>query len=264
MADPQNDIVLLERVFLRIVTTESDEQFESVLAKFLIPVLHKLSSPQEGVRKKVMELLVHVNKRLKSRPQIQLPVEALLQQYQDASSSSFVLNFTMIYLKLGFPRLDRSRQAALLHALLDSVAGKPQQHQDSLLQLALGVVPYMEGPPKTPLTSPAMGLLRERLLDLLLLPYSGWCPTVPCLSAQSLSRLFPEGLPAPEELERAKLGALGFLTSGVFPEKTTSLHLLVAAADTRHRYRTPDPLCHSTTFSKLCFTSVLLNLQSLA
>lgn len=134
----------------------------------------------------------------------------------------------------------------------------------SLLQLALGVVPYMEGPPKTPLTSPAMGLLRERLLDLLLLPYSGWCPTVPCLSAQSLSRLFPEGLPAPEELERAKLGALGFLTSGVFPEKTTSLHLLVAAADTRHRYRTPDPLCHSTTFSKLCFTSVLLNLQSLA
>lgn len=39
---------------------------------------------------KVMELLVHVNKRIKSRPLVQLPVEALLLQYQDPAASSFV------------------------------------------------------------------------------------------------------------------------------------------------------------------------------
>lgn len=37
-----------------------------------------------------MELLVHLNKRIKSRPKIQLPVETLLVQYQDPSAVSFV------------------------------------------------------------------------------------------------------------------------------------------------------------------------------
>ena len=38
----------------------------------------------------VMEMLVHVNKRLKSRPKIQLPVKDLLAQYQDPQVSQFV------------------------------------------------------------------------------------------------------------------------------------------------------------------------------
>lgn len=38
----------------------------------------------------VMELLVHLNKRIKSRPKIQLPVETLLVQYQDPAAASFV------------------------------------------------------------------------------------------------------------------------------------------------------------------------------
>lgn len=37
-----------------------------------------------------MELLVHLNKRIKSRPKIQLPVETLLVQYQDPAAASFV------------------------------------------------------------------------------------------------------------------------------------------------------------------------------
>jgi hypothetical protein len=34
-----------------------------------------------------MELLVHINKRIKNNPRIQLPVEALLLQYQAALPS---------------------------------------------------------------------------------------------------------------------------------------------------------------------------------
>lgn len=83
-------LVLLERVFLRIGSADTDEQLQNAVSKFLPPVLLKLSSTQEGVRKKVMELLVHINKRIKSRPQVQLPVEALLVQYQDPAASSFV------------------------------------------------------------------------------------------------------------------------------------------------------------------------------
>ena len=48
--------VLLERVFLRIGSAETDEQLETVLAKFLTPVLLKLASQADGVRKKVCSL----------------------------------------------------------------------------------------------------------------------------------------------------------------------------------------------------------------
>jgi len=41
-----------------------------------------LSSQEEGVRKKVMEVLVHINKRIKNNEEIKLPMEALLAQYQ--------------------------------------------------------------------------------------------------------------------------------------------------------------------------------------
>jgi proteasome component ECM29 len=77
-------------VLLRVGSAENDDQFQSVISKFLAPVLMKLSSQRDGVRKKVMELLVHINRRLKSRPNIQLPVQALIAQYQDPSASFFV------------------------------------------------------------------------------------------------------------------------------------------------------------------------------
>ncbi|KAJ9587581.1 hypothetical protein L9F63_018963, partial [Diploptera punctata] len=90
MANITDELTLLDRVFFRIGAAETDEQLQNAVLKFLPPVLLKLSSEQEGVRKKVMELLVHVNKRIKSRPLVQLPVEALILQYQDPSASLFV------------------------------------------------------------------------------------------------------------------------------------------------------------------------------
>ena len=98
----QDELQLLERVFLRLGLAETDEQLQEAVSKFLPPCLLKLNSQNEGVRKKVMELLVHINKRIKNNNNIQLPVEALLLQYQDPSATSFVINFTVIYLKMGF------------------------------------------------------------------------------------------------------------------------------------------------------------------
>lgn len=97
--------MLLERVFLRVGSADTDDQLQNVVCKFLPPVLLKLSSQQEGVRKKVMELLVHINKRIKTRPPVQLPVEALLLQYQDPAASSFVIvyfthNFQFALIKI--------------------------------------------------------------------------------------------------------------------------------------------------------------------
>ncbi|XP_075538934.1 proteasome adapter and scaffold protein ECM29-like isoform X2 [Dermacentor variabilis] len=253
-ADAQNEAVLVERVFLRFVTAETDEQFESVLSKFLLPVLGKLGSPHESVRKKVMELLVHVNKRLKSRPQVQLPVDALLTHYAASAAgqhSSFFVNFALVYLRMGFPRLPPCQQVELLPRLMECLTpNRPQQHQDELMQLALGTIPHVvtvhraAGGKGAALPPPsgqgeAWALLRDRLLDLLLLPYaaaSGGGAAPPGLSAAALSRLLgPSPAPSPEELEQRKMAALQLLADGgLYPERSVVLHLLIAAADTRH------------------------------
>lgn len=146
-----------------------------------------------------MELLVHFNKRVKSRPNLQLPVKELMNLYQDPSSSSFLSviishewsdwwfwltkfflqNFIIIYIKMGFPRLGLPQQAELLPLLLDSLNGKPVQHLDSLLFIALTGLscvdvstellkqPYLFLKEKTELSN----YIREFFLDIILLPY---------------------------------------------------------------------------------------------
>lgn len=76
-----------------------------------------------------MEVLTHINKRLKSRPLIQLPVEALLQQYQ-TTDSTFLHNFSIIYVTMGFPRLSQDEQTKLAPLVLNCLEGKPETHQD--------------------------------------------------------------------------------------------------------------------------------------
>ena len=67
MAGGQDVNHLLERIFLKFGSADTDDQFEAAVNKFLPPVLLQLKSSEEGIRKKVLEMLVHVNKRLKSR-----------------------------------------------------------------------------------------------------------------------------------------------------------------------------------------------------
>ncbi len=45
--------VLIERVFLKVGSADTDEQLETTLCKFLCPLLLKLASDKEEVRKKV-------------------------------------------------------------------------------------------------------------------------------------------------------------------------------------------------------------------
>ncbi|KAH7963457.1 hypothetical protein HPB52_021224 [Rhipicephalus sanguineus] len=198
-----------------------------------------------------MELLVHVNKRLKSRPQVQLPVEVLLTHYAASAGasqqSSFFVNFALVYLRMGFPRLPSCQQVQLLPRLMECLTLN-RQHQEELLQLALGAIPHVvsahraaggKGPALPPPSGQgeAWALLRDRLLDLLLLPYgtlvAGGEGAPPGLSVAAIAGL--QGC-APEELEQRKLAAVQLLAEGaLYPEHSIVLHLLVAAADTRHR-----------------------------
>lgn len=51
-----------------------------------------------------MEVLTHVNKRVKLQPIIKLPAAALAKQYADPHLSPIVLNFTIMYLEMAMNR----------------------------------------------------------------------------------------------------------------------------------------------------------------
>uniref|UniRef100_A0A8C3CD18 Ecm29 proteasome adaptor and scaffold n=1 Tax=Cairina moschata TaxID=8855 RepID=A0A8C3CD18_CAIMO len=273
-AAAQDELNQLERVFLRLGHAETDEQLQNIISKFLPPVLLKLSSTQEGVRKKVMELLVHLNKRIKSRPKIQLPVETLLVQYQDPSAVSFVTNFTIIYVKMGYPRLPVERQCELAPTLLTAMEGKPQPQQDSLMHLLIPTLFHMKYPaePLKAAASPfnlaekpkTVQLLLDFMLDVLLMPYgyvlneSQSRQNMPTAQGSSSSTVGGPGIPqpppgmsfyaakrvigdspwTPELLEQCKLGIVKFIEAEQVPELEAVVHLVVASSDTRHSVAT--------------------------
>nr|XP_054507569.1 proteasome adapter and scaffold protein ECM29 isoform X5 [Agelaius phoeniceus] len=273
-AAAQDELNQLERVFLRLGHAETDEQLQNIISKFLPPVLLKLSSTQEGVRKKVMELLVHLNKRIKSRPKIQLPVETLLVQYQDPSAVSFVTNFTIIYVKMGYPRLPVEKQCELAPTLLTAMEGKPQPQQDSLMHLLIPTLFHMKYPaePLKAAASPfnlaekpkTVQLLLDFMLDVLLMPYgfvlneSQSRQNVPSAQGSSSSSVGGPGIPqpppgmsfyaakrvigdspwTPELLEQCKLGIVKFIEAEQVPELEAVIHLVVASSDTRHSVAT--------------------------
>uniref|UniRef100_A0A672KLD7 Proteasome-associated protein ECM29 homolog n=1 Tax=Sinocyclocheilus grahami TaxID=75366 RepID=A0A672KLD7_SINGR len=269
----QDELNQLERVFLRLGHAETDEQLQDIISKFLPPVLLKLSSVQEGVRKKVMELLVHLNKRIKSRPKIQLPVETLLVQYQDPAAASFVTNFTIIYIKIGYPRLEVSKQCELAPTLLTAMEGKPQPQQDSLMHLLIPTLYHMKYPSEPSKASPfvlterpkTVQLLLEFMLDVLLMPYGfvlneppsrpapsspqggsgagaasaqGLPQPPPGMSVYAVKRVIGEAQWSPEQLEQCKLGIVKFIEAEQVPEVETVIHLVVASSDTRHSVAT--------------------------
>jgi proteasome component ECM29 len=188
-------LVLLERVLLKLGLTETDEQLEQQLNKFLAPVLLKIVSPHEEVRKKVMEIFTHVNKRLKARGQVKLDLLPLLKHYSD-SSNSFLINFAIIYITIGFPRLDLEKQIELVPTILRCIESKPEPHQNKLLLMILpllGDIKITEKQDDLGLSERANArqMLLSMLLDVLLLPYghSNENEIPPGMSPYSLRRV---------------------------------------------------------------------------
>lgn len=52
-----------------------------------------------------MEILSHINKRVKHRPEISLPMLDLWRIYAESSSSTIVRNFCIVYIEMAFERL---------------------------------------------------------------------------------------------------------------------------------------------------------------
>lgn len=67
---------------------------------------------------KVVEVLTHIKRRLTSRALVQIPVEALIDQYKLSADSPFLLNFAIIFIAMGYPRLSLDQRSALAAKVL--------------------------------------------------------------------------------------------------------------------------------------------------
>ncbi|XP_077969072.1 proteasome adapter and scaffold protein ECM29-like [Styela clava] len=267
----------VELVFLKFGLAQSDLEFEALVERFLPTILGKVSSADENIRIKVMQLLNHISNRLKSRSDVKLPIDKLLQLYKE-SKSSFIVNFTIIYIKLGFPRLPVAEQAKLAPQLFAVLEDKPKIHQDALIRLLITTFPHIKLPDvpekrkelfqfeKSPTTTKK---LLEFCLDVILMPYSviaapepssrpSTAPVQGERSSPSTTTIVPPGLSlnavkrlasdssdsswSIAQIEQFKVGILNLIGGDVFPESDIIILLIIASSDTRHTVSNPADL----------------------
>ncbi|KAJ8751379.1 hypothetical protein K2173_016576 [Erythroxylum novogranatense] len=128
---------LLDRMLTRLALCD-DSNLQPLLAKLLPRTISSLSSSSStSVRNKVLEILSHVNKRVKHQPNIALPLLDLWDLYMESNASSpLVRNFCIIYLEMAFERAQETEKKILMPVLVANVSKVPNQHQEIILRIA--------------------------------------------------------------------------------------------------------------------------------
>ncbi|KZV44445.1 hypothetical protein F511_19346 [Dorcoceras hygrometricum] len=111
---------LLDRILTRLALCD-DSKLQDLLAKILPLSIAALSSASTGVRNKVLEILSHVNKRVKNQLQIGLPVFDLWKLYVESTSAPMETQM-------------------IAPVFLANISKLPPQHQDILLRVTAKVI----------------------------------------------------------------------------------------------------------------------------
>ncbi|OEL19793.1 Proteasome-associated protein ECM29-like protein [Dichanthelium oligosanthes] len=124
----------LDRMLTRLALAD-DARLAPVLARVLPYAITSLASPAPPVRKLVMEILSHINKRVKHRPEISLPMMDLWNIYTESASSTIVRNFCIVYIEMAFERLPTEEKGKIAPDFLTNISNVPAQHQGIILRL---------------------------------------------------------------------------------------------------------------------------------
>ncbi|XP_021604828.1 proteasome adapter and scaffold protein ECM29 isoform X2 [Manihot esculenta] len=130
---------LLDRMLTRLALCD-DSKLQALLAKLLPLTLSSLSSQSTAVRNKVLEILSHVNKRVKHQSEIGLPLLELWKLYTEANATPMVKNFCIVYIEMAFERADVKDKENMAPMLLSNICKLPHQHQEIILRIATKVI----------------------------------------------------------------------------------------------------------------------------
>ncbi|XP_024006382.1 proteasome-associated protein ECM29 homolog isoform X1 [Eutrema salsugineum] len=130
---------MLDRMLTRLALCD-DSKLEALVSKLLPLTISSLSSQSPAVRNKVLEILSHVNKRVKHQHEIGLPLLDLWKLYTDPAASPMVRNFAIVYVEMAFERAPAKEREDIAPKTLENVSKLPQQHQEIVLRIAIKVI----------------------------------------------------------------------------------------------------------------------------
>lgn len=130
---------MLDRMLTSLALCD-DSKLKNLLSKLLPLAISCLSTSSTAVRNKVLEILSHINKRVKHEPGIGLPLSELWDLYTEATASTMVRNFCIIYIEMAFERLQIEDKKNRTPNLLANISKLPPQHQEIVLRIAAKVI----------------------------------------------------------------------------------------------------------------------------
>ncbi|KAL6564853.1 hypothetical protein OROMI_016303 [Orobanche minor] len=130
---------LLDRVLTRLALCD-DSKLQDLLVKILPLSIAALSTASTSLRNKVIEILSHVNKRVKHQRAVGLPLLDLWQLYVESSSAPMVRNFCIVYIEMAIDRVHKEEKQLVAPVFLANISKLPHQHQDILLRIGSKVI----------------------------------------------------------------------------------------------------------------------------
>lgn len=89
---------------------------------------------------KVLEVLTHISKRVKTNPSLKLPFEALLNQLADDNIPGAVKNVALVYLDMAVNRMSAEDTARHIPRFLHGISQKTSSQRIALLHMILPVI----------------------------------------------------------------------------------------------------------------------------
>lgn len=142
------DITLLENVELKFALADTEAKFTHILNIFLCPILLKLDSKDEIVKRKVMAICSHINTRLKNNS-LAIPCEDLVKLFaSDVGNATRA--FALIYIEMGIKRILDEEAAKLIprlisgtHLFISGIHTRPASLVRTLFIIIISVVTFI-------------------------------------------------------------------------------------------------------------------------
>ncbi|KAJ7569419.1 hypothetical protein O6H91_01G077400 [Diphasiastrum complanatum] len=239
---------MVERLLTRLALTD-DAKLEKVLAKLLPFAISLLASSHNPTRVKVIEILSHINKRVKDQHNIQLPLKDLLSLSRPTNVAPLVKNFSLVYVEMAFERSSFEEREEVIPDMLCDLSSYQAQHQDLFLRLvSKGLESFVAGPGiertgdrlKTMISTSDRSIFVEFCLQFMLLQLPSNVPvggvvTCPGLSIKQISRLSGKEQINNNQLAARKLGMLNLLANLDLEARLVYPVFIVASIDSREQ-----------------------------